>query len=185
MDLLTHSLWAGAAVTLLRRRRPIAPRAVVLTATLAVLPDLFQWVPLIAWWIFGDASLAALRAYGVPVPGHEPGLPPLVGRLAHHLHCIAHSAIVAGVVTIMLWMITRTLWIPLLGWWSHIVIDVFTHSADYYPVQVFYPITERGFDGLAWNTPWFLAINYVALATVWWLLLRHKRHSQLHRTRFP
>ena len=39
--------------------------------------------------------------------------------------------------------------VPLLGWWSHIVIDVFTQSADFYPSSVLYPITQRGFDGLA------------------------------------
>ena len=81
-----------------------------------------------------------------------------------------HSAVVAGAVTLLLWTIRQTLWVPLLGWWSHIVIDVFTHSADYYPSPVLYPITQRGFDGLAWNTPWFLVLNYVVLCTVgWWL----------------
>ena len=67
----------------------------------------------------------------------------------------------------------RTLWIPLLGWWSHIVLDVFTHSADYYPSPVLYPFTQRGFDGIAWNTPWFLALNYAALLLTWlWILAR-------------
>lgn len=55
---------------------------------------------------------------------------------------------------------------PLLGWWSHIVIDVFTHSADFYPSPVFYPLTYWGFDGLAWNTPWFMVVNYLALAAL-------------------
>jgi hypothetical protein len=56
--------------------------------------------------------------------------------------------------------------IPLLGWWSHIVIDVFTHSADYYASPVLYPITQRGFDGIAWNTPWFMVLNYSVLAVL-------------------
>ena len=67
-------------------------------------------------------------------------------------------------VTLALWAWRRTLWLPLLGWWSHIVIDVFTHSADYYASPVLYPFTERGFDGIAWITPWFMALNYLALA---------------------
>ena len=54
--------------------------------------------------------------------------------------------------------------VPLAGWWSHIVIDFFTHSADYYSVPVLYPFTYWGFDGLAWNTPWFLALNYAVLS---------------------
>jgi membrane-bound metal-dependent hydrolase YbcI (DUF457 family) len=63
-----------------------------------------------------------------------------------------HSAVGAVVVTLLVWRLRRALWIPLLGWWSHIVIDVFTHSADDYPSPVLYPFTQRGFDGIAWNT---------------------------------
>ena len=57
-----------------------------------------------------------------------------------------------------------------MGWWLHIAIDIPTHSAKYYAVPILYPFTNRGFDGLAWTTPWFLALNYLALAAVWiWL----------------
>jgi hypothetical protein len=60
----------------------------------------------------------------------------------------------------------------------HIVVDAFTHSADYYAVPVLYPFTYRGFDGVAWNAPWFMALNYVALATVSvWLAIRWKRRD--------
>lgn len=96
----------------------------------------------------------------------------------HHLHCIMHSAIVAGAVTSSVWWRRRALWLPLLGWWSHIVIDVFTHSADFYAVPVLYPITERGFDGVAWNRPWFMALNYVALVAVGLWLYRTRRSAQ-------
>ncbi len=77
-----------------------------------------------------------------------------------------------------MWRLRRTLWIPLLGWWSHIVIDVFTHSADYYASPVLYPFTERGFDGIAWNTPWFMALNYLSLgAAVLWLVMTSRRSA--------
>jgi LexA-binding, inner membrane-associated putative hydrolase len=91
-------------------------------------------------------------------------LPPPLALLTHHLHCAMHSAPVAAAVTLLVWLVTRSLWIPLLGWWSHIVVDVFTHSAEFYPVPVFYPFTQWGFDGLAWNTPWFLVANHLAIA---------------------
>ena len=39
-----------------------------------------------------------------------------------------------------------------------------------------YPFTERGFDGIAWNTPWFLALNYVTLGMVGlWLAFSRRR----------
>ena len=173
MDIVAHSLWAGAGMALARRRWPIITRTVAAAVVLAALPDVFHLLPIIGWWMFGDGSLAVVQAYAIAVPGQEPALPPLVGLLSHHLHCIAHSAIVAGAVTLLLWVVMRTLWIPLLGWWSHIVIDVFTHSAAYYPAPVLYPFSQRGFDGLAWNTPWFMVPNYLALgATYLWLLRR-------------
>ena len=175
MDILAHGLWAGAGMALWARRRQVSGRTVAMTVSLAALPDLVHLLPLLGWWVFGDGSVSVLRDYAIAVPNHEPALPPLVSLGAHHLHCVMHSAIVAGAITALVWMTTGSLWIPLLGWWSHIVIDVFTHSADYYPAPVLYPITERGFDGLAWNTPWFLLLNYVALGTVWLWWLRARR----------
>lgn len=164
MDVVAHTLWAAAGAAVLQRRRPLSRSTVVVALALAALPDMPHLLPIAAWWLFGDGSFEALRGYAVAVPGQEPGLPPLVRLWSHHLHCVMHSAPVAALVTAALLAVRRTFWLPLLGWWSHIVIDVFTHSADYYAVPVLYPFSERGIDGIAWTTPWFMALNYLALA---------------------
>lgn len=180
MDIVAHTLWAAAGVAVLRRRRPvIAASTMAATVGLAALPDVLHLLPIAWWWMFGDGTFRVLQAYAVAMPGQEPALPPMVHLLSHHLHCVMHSAIVAAAVTLLLYTVRRTLWIPLLGWWSHIVIDVFTHSADYYAAPVLYPLTERGFDGIAWNTPWFMGLNYAVLAAVGlWLALRKRgRHE--------
>ncbi len=167
-------------MVLARRRWEVTPRTVALTMALAALPDLPHLLPVIGWWLFGDGTLMALRAVAIAVPGLEAALPPLVAQWSWHLHCVMHSAIVAGAVTLGLWVLRRSLWVPLLGWWSHIVIDVFTHSAAYYPAPVLYPFSQRGFDGLAWNTPWFLLLNYLVLAAVGVGLLASRRRGQSH-----
>ena len=176
MDILAHSLWAGAGLAVAQRHVTIARRTIVATIVLAVLPDVLHLLPIIAWWLFGDGSLAMVLAYSTALPGQAPALPPLVNLVSHHLHCTMHSAVVCGAVTLLLWAMRGSLWIPLLGWWSHVIIDVFTHSAVFYPSPVFYPLTFRGFDGLAWNTPWFMALNYASLVAVFiWLVVGRKK----------
>lgn len=130
-----------------------------------MLPDIPQLFPLIAW-AAATGSLQSIYDYATASPGAEPWLPPLLQTIVHHLHCVAHSAVVAGAVTLLVWQFRRYWLIPILGWWSHIVIDIFSHSADFYAVPVLYPFTYRGFDGVAWNTPAFMLINYLTLAAV-------------------
>jgi hypothetical protein len=164
MDVVAHMLWAGAATVLVARRVTVRRRTAAAVIAFAALPDLLQFLPLLAWVGFGDGTWPALLLHAVARPGGEADLPAVVALVSHHLHCMTHSAVVAGVLTAAVWLAVRTLWLPLLGWWSHILIDVWTHSADFYPVPVLYPITYRGFDGLAWNEPWFMVLNYAAIA---------------------
>ena len=174
MDVLAHALWAGLGVALARRRWAVPRRTAALTVAAAAAPDLPHLLPIAGWALTGRGTWASIKDYVYAMPGQEPALPASVESLTHHLHCITHSAVIALVVTLLAWACLRRLWIPLLGWWSHIVIDVFTHSTDYYASPVLYPITREGFDGLAWNEPWFMVLNYTALlaGAVWLVRMR-------------
>lgn len=177
MDIVAHGLWVGAGAVWLHRHQPVSRRTVALALGLTVLPDLVQLLPLVWWVVFRAADGALLLAYIRGVPGAEPVLEPALATISHHLHCVMHSALVAGAVTAVCWVVVGRFWWPLAGWWAHIVIDVFTHSADFYPSPVFYPLTQRGFDGVAWNTPVFMAFNYLMLAAIYGALLwRRWRH---------
>lgn len=176
MDIFAHALWVGAGVMLAQRRWSITPRTAAATVALAVAPDIPHLLPIVGWSVFGSGNIAAVRDYAMAVTDRASMVPPLIDAASHNLHCIPHSAIVAGLVTMLVWFWTRSLWIPLLGWWSHIVVDMFTHSKDYYESPVLWPITRQGFDGIAWNTPWFLGLNYAALTAIYlWLFLGRRR----------
>jgi hypothetical protein len=181
MDILAHGLWAGIGVAWARRQWPVSRKAAAATVGLAVAPDLVQLAPLVVAALFGSEGVRLLSAYATALPGFEPAMPPLVAMLTHHLHCITHSAVVAAAVTAIVWAWRKAPWWPLLGWWSHIVIDVFTHSADFYPVPVLYPFTQRGFDGIAWNTPAFLMFNYTAIVLAVAALVLTAHRSRIGR----
>jgi hypothetical protein len=43
---------------------------------------------------------------------------------------------------------------------------------------VLYPVTMRSYDRIAWNEPWFMVLNYLALGMTWlWLLNRRDRQT--------
>lgn len=214
MDVAAHALWVGAALVVavrrtqarvqVRDRRPanelagaadLGPgwKVVCCTVVASALPDLVHMLP-VAGWAIPAGAWGELIGYGLASPGQEPVMPLWVGLASHHLHCIFHSALVAGLVHLSLIFLWRRrvkflsgldadaglpwylAW-PLLAWWSHILIDVLTHSDDYYPSPVLYPLTYVGFDGVAWNRPAFMFMNYLALGLVWLWLFRPGRND--------
>lgn len=178
MDIIAHGLWAGLGVRWLTRDKPVSTKLAAASIGLSMLPDVVHMLPLGLWAAFGDGSLDQLMAYATAIPGAEPDMPHWLHQWSHHLHCLLHSAVIAAAATLASWRWRSKLWLPLAGWWLHIVIDVFTHSNDFYPVPVLYPITYQGFDGVAWNTPWFMLLNYTALLLGWWLVGRRKAGSR-------
>jgi len=100
-------------------------------------------------------SFADVRAYAIAVPGELPPLPPLVGccrtPALRHAQPVRrrrrHAAALAG-ATLAVAAAAR------------LVVahrDRCLHAfGRLLPGPALYPITERGFDGVAWNTPWAL-----------------------------
>lgn len=176
MDLLAHTLWVGALTTVIHRRHRLTTPTIVATLSLTVVPDLLHGLPIAWWWLFSSGTFADLRAYVFAMPGQEPTVPPAIEAWSHHLHCAMHSLVVAGGVTGLCWVSLRRFWLPLLGWWAHIALDIPTHSEAYYPVPVFYPFSYSGFDGVPWHSTLFMVLNYGALVLVGLLLaVTHRR----------
>ena len=182
MDIVAHGLWAGAIGGALGRKVRMTRATLWGMIGLGVAPDIVPMLPVIAYAFANPRSLQFVLAYVTATPGLEPALPPWVSELTHHLHCTMHSVVVLCGLTLVLWFLKRRFPIVLLGWWSHLLIDIPTHSADYYAVPLFYPISERAFDGVAWHEPWLMAANYLALIVVYvWLYRRYRTGAQ----RFP
>lgn len=175
MDIVAHALWAGAGGRVLSRRLPFSRSTLAWMIGLSVLPDIVPILPVLALAMVSPESLQFALAYVTATPGLEPALPVWVSTLTHHLHCTMHSVVVLGAVSGVAWLTMGRAPLALLGWWSHVLIDVPTHSADYYAVPLFYPLSDRAFDGVAWTTPWFMVLNYAALAASYIWLYRSRQ----------
>lgn len=164
MDLISHTLWAGAAAEALRRRGYFTRRDVFGAMAFGAAPDLVGAVPVLASVASGPEPLHVLYRYAMAVPGTEPILAGWARLLEHHFHCSAHSLVILIVCTVLALRFARAIAPSLLGWWLHLLLDIPTHSEEYYAVTLFYPFTEWSFDGIAWTDPAVLATNYALLA---------------------
>ncbi len=154
MDIFAHGLWSYAI---------FHNRKYVLLATFfGVLPDLLS---------FGILFLINL------INGNfHRGPPPLntIPKWLFAAYNLTHSFIVFIVVFLLVFLITKSWFWPLLACAIHIIIDIPTHSTKFFPTPFLWPISDYVFDGISWATPWFMLINYGSLIIVFILIFIKK-----------
>ncbi|GEM_PF-362471 len=165
MDILAHGLWgavgAKALNKVLERRGATARLNPWWTGFWAAFPDLLAFTLLgisIAWTaVFGTNPFDGLRTL-LPISLYPLG------------HSLVPWAVAFGVV----WLIQKRPTWELLGWLSHILIDIGTHPAEFYPTPFLWPVSELRLNGTAWATPGFLAVNYILLLSLLYRLREHR-----------
>ncbi len=160
MDIVAHGLWAAAAAVTAKRSTR-ARINVKWAVWWAVFPDVLAFGPMVAvgvWlWVNGHLDVSHGR------PAVHIGLP---------LYAAGHSFIVFLAVFGIATILARRVVYELLGWLTHIAIDIATHSFTYYATRFLWPISDYRIDGVPWWTPWFWAATYGALGIVYLLLWR-------------
>lgn len=177
MDIFSHALWAAAAYKGLSRKKESNKKSrwkMIWAGFWGVFPDFFAFtIPFIwsAWAIFsGTIDFSQLPSPNELEPMAQETLPAF--GLAHSLYNFSHSLIVFLLVWILVFILSkRPIWV-MGGWLLHIFIDIPTHSAEFYPTPLFWPISHWSFDGFLWSNPWFLFINYLGLAVVYFLIFK-------------
>ena len=160
MDIIAHGLWAAAGVTAARKSANARIR-LGWTVFWAMFPDLLAFGPPVAvglWRLLTGGSL-----HGARLPRVNFGV---------QLYPLGHSLVTFLLVFAVASLLARRVVLELLGWLSHILIDIFTHSFRYYATRFLWPVSDIRFDGLPWWTPWFWCSTYIALAIVYFLLWR-------------
>ncbi len=82
------------------------------------------------------------------------------------LYDISHSLIIAIIFILIAYFFKKDFCFPMLAWPFHIILDFFTHSIDYFPTPIFWPISNYKFDGIPWSHPYIMIGNLVCIFLV-------------------
>jgi len=163
MDIFAHGLWTAVVY------QKVPPRVRWWAVFFGVAPDLASFgVFFVQRLVQGTLGFGQPTAWSIPA-------------YVYQLYSYTHSLVVwvAAVLLVYLCDRRRIPWV-LGAWGIHIVIDIFTHSADFFPTPFLWPLSSFHVNSFSWGEPWFMALNYSALAVayvVWYLKKRHKNHA--------
>ncbi|MBI4276464.1 hypothetical protein HY629_01345 [Candidatus Uhrbacteria bacterium] len=160
MDFFAHGLWTSVVYWKERRRDWLW------AIFFGVMPDFVA---------FGPFFIEEFREHATLFRHHEVSLIPTYVYMMYNL---GHSLVVFGLVfTLVWWLRGRRVWWPLGGWALHVLLDIPTHSIEFFGTPFLFPFASYRFDGIPWSHPWFLTINWVALVIVYSTLVVRK-HQQ-------
>ena len=185
MDIFAHGLWAGAAALATNNKLEKTSGRKMLkipfTVFWGIFPDVFAGaIPFVWLWLnillgkvnFSDFSHSRM------VTEHFPDGTKSIFGLWTQLYNLSHSLVIFFVIFCLVCIILRRPVWEMGGWLLHILIDIPTHSLDFFPTPFLWPISNVRVGGISWGTPWFMILNYSALIIAFILLLG-KRHNKI------
>jgi len=178
MDIFAHAFWAVTAgkIAVVKNRKSLNSW---LMAWWGIFPDLFAFTIPFVWLIykltFGGESLSDLPRPDEMSPATEQVW---VFQLASFLYNISHSLIVFVLAfAITFYVLKKPRW-EIISWLIHIIIDIPTHSYQFYPTPFLWPVSSWKFDGVSWDRPWFMAVNFLAIVITYFLVFRKKKRTR-------
>jgi membrane-bound metal-dependent hydrolase YbcI (DUF457 family) len=104
----------------------------------------------------------------------------------HHLYNVTHSLIVFLIAFLLVWFLLKRPLGELSAWGLHVLVDVPTHSYQFFPTPIFWPFFDWKFDGWQWSTPNILIPNFVLLSLLYaWYLSEPYRTKRRQASRKP
>ena len=148
MDPLSHALW-GKGLFGYRKYRWFS-------FLFGVIPDLLS---------FGLYFLFNLLINPSPMKFGKPELSE-IPEWVFMLYDFSHSLIIATLFILIVYKINKDFCFPMLAWPFHIVLDFFTHSVQYFPTPILWPISDYRFDGIPWSNKYVMLVNVVGIFLV-------------------
>ena len=182
MDVLSHWLW-GVLATRKRVNWKVA-------GPMGVLPDLLAFIP----------SAMYSFMYGIERTSvDDTTLTSDFPAIAWDIYQFSHSAIIVTLAFLLSYSLfsrfkgsrfeqqfevqsrgnplklAMWLWLP---WYIHILLDIPTHTLNFFPTPVFYPISDAMYDGIRWSNPIVWFTNVGALILLWAIVIAREKSQK-------
>ena len=127
----------------------------------------YKWLPLFFGAIpdlasFGVYFIFNLIVYPSTMKWGKPELLEIPSWV-FSLYNISHSIIIAIIFIFIAYILKRDFCFSMLAWPFHIMLDFFTHSIEYFPTPIFWPISDYRFDGIPWSNSYIMIGNIVCI----------------------
>jgi len=161
MDTLSHALW-GKGLFGYRKYRWYS-------FLFGALPDLFSFGIYFIHSIFFSSSPVMGRPTRSEIP-----------EWVYSLYDISHSMVIASIIIFIAYKINKEFAFPMLAWPAHIILDFFTHSIEFFPTPILWPISDFKFDGIPWSNPIIFFTNVLLIFLLF--IYRRKKASSLQKS---
>ena len=145
MDTISHALWGKGLFGYQKYK--------YLPYVFGVIPDLASFG---IYYLFNIIINPTNMKFGKPELSEIPSW-------VFNLYDFSHSIIIAMIFILIAYFFKRDLCFSMLAWPFHIILDFFTHSIEYFPTPIFWPISNYRFDGIPWSNPYIIIINIICI----------------------
>lgn len=155
MDTLSHGLYGGIAVG--RRSK----KDYAIAFLFGVLPDLLSFGPLFVLSFLGLHEFHRTPE-GIPDAASIP-------HFVYAAYDVTHSLVVYAVVVGLLYVVSKKKHLAFLtlGWPLHILVDIPTHSHQFFPTPFLWPFSSYSFNGISWSAPIIFIPNVILLMALY------------------
>jgi hypothetical protein len=150
MDIFAHFLWTFAIYWQHSKRW--------LAGIIGFMPDMLSFGILFVIRIFEGITFGKPELHSIP-------------SYVFTLYGVTHSLIICAAGMVLLWFIARQWFWLSFGWPLHIIIDLPTHTTEFFPTPLLWPLSDFHVSGISWAVPWFMAVNYGLLIALYTYLI--------------
>lgn len=164
MDIFSHGLYGGVAFGRISKRDYI-------TAFLfGIMPDLLAFGPLFIISLFSGNTMGRPSLETIP-------------SYVFTVYDLTHSLVIYAVFFAILWFWGYRRFAKLtLAWPLHILVDIPTHDASFFPTPFLWPLSNFHINGVSWGQPMIFIPNVILLLCLYgyWYIRRRKARKFLN-----